>query len=139
MNTIAPLDAVLSLAAGEAVAAGSSEITLGHLLIALSRVSELNGSTPEAAIAAPARQEFESMGVNPRRFRRRLRELFGRRESPPEISRVGISVTSKAVIAHAEGLAQVAGVPLDASLLVRAAFMAWADDEKPLEGIPSEL
>jgi ATP-dependent metalloprotease FtsH len=130
MNTIAPLDAVLSVAAGETVAAGSSEITLGHLLIALSKVSELNGSTHEAAIAAPARQEFELMGVNPRRFRRRLRELLGRREPLPENSRVNISVTSKAVIAHAEGLAQVAGVPLDASFLVRAAFMAWTQAER---------
>jgi len=148
MNAIGVLDVVLNIAASEAVAAGYAEITVGHLLIALAKVSELNGTSPEAGLALPARQEFDLLGIDPRRFRRRLRELFGRRGNPPQSALVHRTPACKTVISDAEGLARAAGVPLDASLLVRAAFAGWVASGgsgsdglgiAPIEEIPTEL
>jgi hypothetical protein len=149
MNAVAMLDSILSLAASEALAAGYAEITAGHLLIALAKISELNGSSPEAALGLATRQEFELLGIDPRRFRRRLRELFGRGKAANPVTVIHRSPACKAVISHAEELARASGVPLDAGLVVRAAFIAWVEtlgagnrpDNAPVptEEIPTEL
>ena len=136
------------MAANEAVAAGYAEITVAHLLIALAKVSDANGGT-DSALSEPARREFEQLGIEPRRFRRRLRELSGTGGSQLRGGVLHRSAACKAVMSIADRLAAQAGVPVDAGLLVRAAFIAWAlpgggsDDGsrtgQPAEEIPTEL
>jgi hypothetical protein len=75
VDGINTLELALNLAAQETAAAGYREITPAHLLIALSRLSD-----PEVAAQidnAALRNEFEQLGIEPRRFRRRLRALLG--------------------------------------------------------------
>lgn len=65
---------LLSLAAQEAAAAECAEIAPAHLVIALSRLSEL---TEVGEPAAALQREFELLGIAPKPFRRRLRLLLG--------------------------------------------------------------
>ena len=142
------LESVLSLAAAETVAAGYAEITPGHLLVALSKAIEVDGSSPGTA-GDSARQEFEQLGIEPRRFRRHLREVLGRRGGQAPLSVIHRSPACKALIVRAERIASDQGVSFDAGLLVRVAFLSLseepsADTTSPIpmaraEDIPTEL
>src|SRR5688572_21958947 len=76
------LDSLLSLAAQEAVKAGYSETTTGHLLIALSRAIEESEPLWVLGELQELKREFELFGIEPRTFRRRLRALLGTRDDP---------------------------------------------------------
>ena len=140
------LESILGLAAAETVAAGYAEITPGHLLIALSKATETNGSSPGPPIGDSARREFEQLGIEPRRFRQRLREVFGRRGAHPT-GVIHRSPSCKALIARAERIAADQGVAFDAGLLLRVAFLSLSQDipnestaRVPMaEDIPTEL
>ncbi len=121
------LESILGLAAAETVAAGYAEITPGHLLIALSKATEMNDSSPGPPIGDSARHEFEQLGIEPRRFRQRLREVFGRRGVQPA-GVIHRSPACKALIARAERIAADQGVPFDAGLLLRVAFLSLSQD-----------
>jgi len=87
MGALDGLDIIMTLAAQEAIAAGYAEITSAHLLIALARAAEANGPLAMPTYTTAIRREFEALGIEPRRFRRRLRVLLGHgepntRESP---------------------------------------------------------
>lgn len=120
------LESILSLAAAETVAAGYAEITPGHLLIALSKATE-NSSGLGPPIGDSARHEFEQLGIEPRRFRQRLREVFGRCGVQPG-NVIHRSPACKALIARAERMAADQGVPFDAGLLARVVFLSLSQD-----------
>jgi hypothetical protein len=118
---------LLKVAAGEVVASGSRQITPTHLLIALSKLSE----EPSASVAedqgAALRREFESMGIEPRQFRRRLRALLpkGKQVSPGSI--VHRSETAMAVFTLGSALADASAEPGGLVHLLRAIFLLLAD------------
>jgi cell division protease FtsH len=120
---------ILSVAAGEALTSGSSQITPTHILVALSKLSDdqLQGGREDDGSAL--RREFESLGIEPRRFRRRLRALMphGRGMSPESI--VHRSATAKAVFGLADALAESTGEPSGPVHLLRAIFALLADAE----------
>ena len=80
MKGLKPIELALPLAAKEAAVGGFAEITPGHLLMALCRIGELGPGANEGG--AELRKEFERLGVEPRRFRRRLRALLGSGGAP---------------------------------------------------------
>lgn len=124
MNGIEPSELALNLAAQETVAAGYREITPAHLLIALSRLSD-----PETAAQvdnAALRTEFEQLGIEPRRFRRRLRALLGNGGAKPPKGVIHRSPECKTVFALAHALASQQGVQLSLVHLLYATFIALA-------------
>ncbi len=116
-------DVVMALATQEAVAAGYAEITPAHLLIALSRLSEPDVSTMAPADSTAIQREFEDFGIEPRRFRRRLRALLGHGGIQQQQEVMHRSPACRAVFAWAECIATAEHVPCAANHLVRAAFM----------------
>lgn len=147
------LEIVLKLAAHETVAAQYREITPAHLLIALSRFSnteEFAEVDPEASAAV--RKEFEGLGIDPKRFRRRLRGLLGNGGAENHKGVIHRSPSCKAIFAVAEHIAQSSGSHFSMHHLVCAAFVALgieglADDHSqdsrpddvPSSAIPDEL
>ncbi|MBI3304581.1 MAG: hypothetical protein HYZ72_21160 [Deltaproteobacteria bacterium] len=124
MNGIEPLELALNLAAQEAVAAGFCEITPAHLLIALSRLSD-----PDAAAQtdnAALRNEFEQLGIEPRRFRRRLRALLGNGGAKPQDDVIHRSPECRAVFALARAIASQRGVQLTLEHLLHATLVSLA-------------
>jgi hypothetical protein len=143
------IDSLLTLAATEAAAAGFSEITTGHLVIALSKASEMENSGLDLQLAGAIRREFDLLGIDPRRFRRRLRELLGATGVRHD-GGLQVSTRCQAVFRRSETLAAQSGVASEPHLLVRAAFTTLMDDRDPpasarqtpdlsLEEIPHEL
>jgi len=133
---------VVKMAAGEAVSSGVAEIMPVHLLIALSRMSEDHASSASSEVAL--RQEFDSLGIEARKFRRRLRGLLAlRAENKPPPS-VRLSESTKSALAVAEGLACGSD---DAPFLVhllRAVFLRLGDmytqeHQGAADEIPHEL
>lgn len=116
-------DVVIALATQEAVAAGYAEITPAHLLIALSRLSEPDVSTMAPADSTAIQCEFEDFGVEPHRFRRRLRALLGHGGVQKQRKVMHHSPACRAVFAWAERIATAEHVPYAANHLVQAAFM----------------
>lgn len=118
------MELALNLAAQETVAAGYREITPAHLLIALSRLSD-----PDAASqvdTAALRSEFEQRGIEPRRFRRRLRALLGNGGAQPPEGVIHRSPECKAVFALAQAIASQRGVPLNLEHLLHATLVSLA-------------
>ena len=145
-------DIILTLAMQEAIVAGYSEITPAHLLIALSRLSEADESAIAPADSAVIRREFENFGLEPRRFRRRLRALLGHRGVQPQGEAMHRSLACRAVFSWAERIAMAEHVPCDASHLVRAALLVLSEGHSsdggeqategitaPANDIPTEL
>jgi hypothetical protein len=120
-----PIRALMTLAGSEAAAAGYAEITPAHLLIALSRASE---SDLESQFDTALLQgEFAQLGIEPRRFRRRLRALVGKGGQPPPDGPLHRSAACKTVFAWAHALATEEGKSPGLEHLLRAAFalLAW--------------
>lgn len=125
---------LLKVAAGEMVASGLSDITPAHLLIALSKLSEDQPSGAGDDYGAELRSEFESLGIEPRQFRRRMRALLpGRPDSPPAKS-ARRSQSAKAVFALGEALAQNSGEECGAAHLLRASFLFLSDVMESIKG-----
>lgn len=124
MNGIEPLELALNLAAQEAVAAGYREITPAHLLIALSRLSDLDAAAQ--IDNAALRHEFEQLGIDPRRFRRRLRALLGNGDAKPPDGVIHRSPESRAVFALAQAIASQQGVQLSVTHLLHATWVSLA-------------
>ena len=134
---------IVALAADEAAEAGCSQISAAHLLIALSRFSERQGA-PDAAAAKPLSQEFEQLGIEARKFRRRLRALLGRRDDPAAVKALHRSRGLESVMAAAERAAMAANEALTPVWLLRAAFASLGDEAFCVshnrgDDIPSEL
>ena len=124
MDGINTLELVLRLAAQEAVAAGYREITPAHLLIALSRLSD---SEPAAQVDNTAlRNEFEQLGIEPRRFRRRLRALLGNGGAKQPEGAIHRSPECRAVFALAQAIASQLRVQLNLEHLLHATWVSLA-------------
>ena len=138
-----PVIAIIALAANEAAEAGHSQISTGHLLIALSRFSERQDA-PDAAAAKLLSQEFEQLGIEPRKFRRRLRAILSHRGDQAAVNTLHRSPQFKSVMTAAERAATEVNEPLTPALILRIAFASLGDDASrvtPRSGddIPSEL
>lgn len=118
------LDVALKLAASEAASAGYAEITPAHLVIALARLGEpdLAPQVDGAALGS----EFEQLGIDPRRFRRRLRALLGTGGMAPPAGGMHRTPESRAVFARAQALAAQQAAPLGLAHLLQAALMSLA-------------
>lgn len=127
MTETDPLVQLLKLAAQETATAGYREITPAHLLIALSRASEDDTSGIPTAISGALRSEFEHLGLEPQRFRRRLRKLLGNAGVQQIGTVVHRSPACRAVFAAAQQFAHEAKEPFDARHLVRAAVQRIID------------
>ena len=108
---------LLLVAASEAVASEYRVISHPHLLIALSRFADTADVVDDSELQAMLAKSFESLGIEPKRFRRRLRGLIGKggatdasmalnkalaEESPPSLARgSGCSASARAAIARA--------------------------------------
>ncbi len=137
MDGINTLELVLRLAAQEAIAAGYREITPAHLLIALSRLSD-----PEVAAQidnAALRNEFEQLGIEPRRFRRRLRALLGNGGAKPPDGVIHRSPECRAVFARAQAIASQQGVQLSVTHLLHATWVSLAIGGAMRAGSESEV
>ncbi|MCI0653468.1 MAG: hypothetical protein L0Y39_03185 [Methylococcaceae bacterium] len=138
------VDAIVTLAAEEAVEAGYVQISTAHLLIALSRISEAQELRDSAAIRELNR-EFEQLGIEPRIFRRRLRAILGRRNEKPGGNTIHRSAGCKAVFAAAQRAASDAGAFWTPVWLLRGVFASLGDDgsrvaaESGADDIPYEL
>ncbi len=107
---------ILHLAAQEATAAGFAEITVAHVLMALARIVD----APQTAGAfADLRGEFAALGIEPRTFRRRLRELAGKPGKPPRDGSLHRSPQCRRLF-------EESGVR-DAQSLLQAALLLLAD------------
>ncbi|MCC7079656.1 MAG: AAA family ATPase [Burkholderiales bacterium] len=115
------LDAILDLAEHEALEAGCAKTSTGHLLIALSRFAETREPRDALAIRA-LNGEFEQLGIEPRRFRRRLRGILGRRERDPRASTVPRAAAMQSVLDAAQLAATAAGEAPSPVWLLRCAF-----------------
>lgn len=134
VNKTEPLVSILTLAAHEAVTSGYPEVTPAHLLIALSRASEEDVDAVAPTVRVTLRAEFEQIGLEPRRFRRRLRALLGNTGVQHNGETVHRSPTCRAVFVAAQRIAQEEKEPFDARHLVRAAFAALAGRDTGSEG-----
>lgn len=134
MNARPVLEHILRLAAEETVASDYSAITPAHLLIALSRLSE-EDAEPTTASAA-VRDEFEQLGIEPQRFRRRLRALLGKGATPYQGQVLHRSPVCKALFAQAALLAAKEQTVPAAAHLLRAAFVITWDLGKAVEDKP---
>jgi hypothetical protein len=130
---------LLKMAAGEAVASGSPQIIPTHLLIALSKLSEEQSSSGGEDHSAALRREFESMGIEPRRFRRRLRALLPKGQDGSPGSIVHRSETAKAVFTLGNALAEAPAEPGGPVHLLRAIFLLLADAIPSGKGRPAGL
>ena len=118
---------LLKAAASEMVASGPPEITPAHILIALSKLSEDQPSGGGSDYGAALRREFKSLGIEPRRFRRRMRELLPRRPNSPQPRSARRSQSAKAIFVLAEALAQAASEECGAIHMLRASFVFLSD------------
>lgn len=128
------LKRLVNLAGGEAVGAGFAEVTPAHLLIALSRLSEDESGDGGGKHAQQLRQEFEALGIEPRRFRRRIRALLpkpGDALAPKSPRR---SESTKAVLLLAEAL--TTSEEERSAHLLRAIFLFLADFATKADGGP---
>lgn len=134
MDETDPVVTLLTLAAQETIQSGYAEITLAHLLIALSKVADEEGAAKvPAPVCTAIRNEFASLGLEPRRFRRRLRKLLGNAGVRYAGGTVHRSPACRAMFTAAQRIAQEEKEPFDARHLVRAAFAALAVGQ-PLQG-----
>jgi hypothetical protein len=125
LNKSDVLKRLVNVAGGEAVAAGFSEVTPAHLLIALSRLSEDESGDGGGEHAQQLRQEFEALGIEPRRFRRRIRALLPKPGDTPAPKSPRRSESTKAVLLLAEALAS--SEEESSAHLLRALFLFLAD------------
>jgi hypothetical protein len=137
MNEIEVINLVLEGAAREAVSACYREIAPAHLLIALSRLSELdsNGQFDVANL----RLQFEMLGIEPSRFRRRLRALLGNGGSVAPETPIHRSPDCKAVFAGAQSIAVQRGTHLTLELLLNAILLFLARIARPEMSQESEI
>ncbi|MBI3795864.1 MAG: AAA family ATPase [Deltaproteobacteria bacterium] len=128
MDNTDPVVAILTLAAQETIQSGYAEITPAHLLIALSKVAdEEGGEKVPVPVCTAIRNEFASLGLESRRFRRRLRKLLGNAGGRYAGGTVHRSPACRVVFAAAQRIAQEEQEPFDARHLVRAAFAVLAE------------
>jgi len=118
---------VLKIAAGEMVASGFSEIAPIHLLIALSKVSEEQASNGTNDDVTALRHEFELLGIDPRRFRRRLRALLPNSSAKPHPTAIHRSQSAQGVFMLSKALARASAEEPSPSHLLRATFLLLAD------------
>ena len=118
---------LLKMAAEEMVESGISEIMPIHLLIALSRLSEGQSSDGADDAATVLRHEFELLGIEPRRFRRRLRALLPNRSDKPHPTTIHRSQSAQSVFMLAKVLARASAEEPSPSHLLRATFLLLAD------------
>ena len=121
------LDQVLKVAADEVVVSRLSQITPIHLLIALSRLSEEQSPRGTEDHGAALRREFGSMGIEPRRFRRRLRALLPQGQDGSLATIIHRSEATKVVFRLGNAIAGASAQPEDPVHLLRAIFLFLAD------------
>jgi hypothetical protein len=127
---------LMKVAASEASASAISEVMPAHLLIALSRMSEDEASSGSDLHAAALRKEFDSFGIEPRKFRRRLRGLLSVRSEGKAPQSVRVSELTQSVLAVAEALARGSNdAPLPVHVL-RAVLLCLADVHAQEPGTP---
>jgi len=124
---------MMTVAASEAASSRMSVIMPGHLLIALSRLSEDDDFVAGDGESGALRDEFAAFGIEPRKFRRRLRGLLsvcGRKEQPETVR---CSESTNSALAVADMFSRGAdGAPFPVYLL-RAVLLCLADmdSQKP--------
>lgn len=136
MSGLESIGILLTLAAEEAVSAAYGEITVAHLLIALARLAD-----PDAATRlhdGALKDEFDQVGIEPRRFRRRLRALLGSGNGRPTESAIHRSGECKAVFALAELIAARNGVVLSPNHLLYAALLSFGRTASQRGGLGAE-
>lgn len=121
------LTRLLKVATGEMLASSSPEVTPAHILIALSRLSEDQPSSDGCEYGAELRGEFESLGIEPRRFRRRIRALLPGRPDGPRPESARLSQSAQTIFVLAEALAQASSEQCGATHLLRATFVFLSD------------
>ena len=118
---------LLKAAASEMVASGLPEITPAHILIALSKLAEDQPSAGRSDYGTELRREFESLGIEPRRFRRRMRALLPRHPDRPKAPSAHRSHSAKAIFALAEALARASHEECCPIHMLRASFVFLSD------------
>jgi hypothetical protein len=116
----------LRMAAQEAASAGFSEITTAHLLISLSRLTDGEAASLAPAVSEALREEFEKLGIEPKRFRRRLRALLGRTGADVPSGEMHRSTHCKAVFVLAAAMAAQERAPLRLPHLLHAILISLA-------------
>lgn len=127
------LTRLLKVAASEMMASHLPEIAPAHILIALSKLSE-DKSSGGSDYGAELRREFEALGIEPRRFRRRMRALLPGRPDNPKPTSAHRSQSTKAIFVLAEALAQAAGEECGATHILRASFVFLSDVMESTKG-----
>jgi hypothetical protein len=129
MNEVEIINLLLEGAAKEAVSACYHEITPAHLLIALSRLSEFECHS-EFDVAG-LRREFEMLGIEPSRFRRRLRALLRNRGSGAPETTIHRSQDCRAVFTQAQAIAVQQGLHLNLEHLLHATLLFLGRTSRP--------
>lgn len=124
-DPLGAIELILNLAAREVAAAGHPEISVAHLLLGLARASEPIGSEQLALVAL--RREFELLGIDPRRFRGRLRALLGRGPVAWAGGQVHRSPACRDVFERAKTTAAILGTPFGPEHLLRAALISLGE------------
>jgi hypothetical protein len=125
-TNVEALRLVMMMAAQETAAARYPEITPAHLLIALSRATEDDFAAAAPAASATIRGEFDHLGIEPKRFRQRMRALLGNAGADPPPGPIHRSPKSKAVFARAQAIAVHQGVPMNVAHLLHAILIGLA-------------
>jgi len=116
----------LRMAAQEAAGAGYTETTTAHLLISLSRLTDGEAASLAPSVSTALREEFEKLGIEPKRFRRRLRAILGRPGAEVPSGEMHRSRQCKAVFTLAAALAAQEKEPLLSPVLLRAILFSLA-------------
>lgn len=143
MSELTTLEALLGLAAQEAQAAKHTKIFPVHLLIALSRLSEQGGSGMPANELC---EEFALLGIEPKKFRRRLRAILGPGRANEEPEGLHRSPACREIFQRAATRAAQEGVAVGPVHLLHEIFASLGPGEAPSseaaesdDGIPDEL
>lgn len=123
------IEEVMNLAAQEAVSARHAEITPAHLLIALSRMAD--GQHQDGGVlreSAEVRREFAEFGIDPKRFRRRLRGLVGDGGVAHPGGAMHRSPACRTVFLVAQQVALAQGEPVSMLHLLRAVLFCLSLD-----------
>jgi hypothetical protein len=121
------LDSIIRLAANEAVEAACPQISTAHLLIALSRFCDVADPAD-----TPARQgllqEFASLGIEPKTFRRRYRAILGKGGGKSNNEGIEQSAQCRDVISAAEQIGSGSNTSVTPTILLRAVFASLSDN-----------
>jgi len=121
------LEYVMRLAAEEAVLSSYSEVTPAHLLIALARVADPDTTDSLPVSDSSLREAFEHFGIEPERFRHRLRTLIGTGDGQRHDDVIPESAACKSIRIRARRIAAARGLDGVVWYLLEATMLSLAD------------